>query len=70
MEELICYCFNFSREDIRREMKETGKTTILDFISSQIKAGHCACAVKNPKKRCCLGDILAAVKQIKKEDQP
>jgi hypothetical protein len=65
-----CYCFNFFRHDIREEIKKTGKTTIPDFISSQVKAGNCFCEYTNPQGTCCLGNISAVVKQIqKKEDQ-
>jgi hypothetical protein len=31
----ICYCFNFFRHDVEREVKETGKTTILEPTFSE-----------------------------------
>lgn len=67
----ICYCFNFFRHDVEREIRETGKTTIPDFISSQVKAGHCFCEYTNPQGTCCLGNVNAVIKTLpKKEDRP
>ena len=63
----LCYCFNFFRHHIRNEIQKTGKTTIPEFISAQVKVGNCSCQYTNPKGTCCLGDVLAAVKQIQKE---
>ncbi len=28
-------------------------------ITAEVRAGHCACEVKNPKGTCCLGDVIA-----------
>ncbi len=33
------------------------------MIAREIKAGHCACEVKNPSGRCCLGDVRAYEKR-------
>ncbi|GEM_PF-510298 len=63
----ICYCFRLFRRDIEQEIKKTGKTTIPEFISAQVRAGNCRCKDVNPKGTCCLGDISKAVKEIKKE---
>jgi len=63
----VCYCFNFFRHDIREEIEKTGKTTVPDFISAQVKAGNCLCEYTNPQGTCCLGNVSAAVKQIQKE---
>jgi hypothetical protein len=27
-----------------------------------VKAGNCACEVKNPSGKCCLGDVMRAAK--------
>jgi len=53
----VCYCFGFTRKDIENEIAETGRSTVADRISAEVKAGNCACEVKNPSGKCCLGDV-------------
>jgi hypothetical protein len=53
----LCYCFDYSRADIRHDIEKLGSTKIPDEIEAEIQAGFCACAVKNPSGTCCLGDI-------------
>ena len=48
-----CYCFNYTPSSIRRANGAASKD-----IAAEIKAGHCACEVKNPKGDCCLGDVI------------
>jgi len=58
----ICYCFGFTRQDIWDEIRSTGKSTVAERITTEVKAGHCACEVKNPSGKCCLGDVTRASK--------
>jgi hypothetical protein len=58
----ICYCFGFTRQDIRDEIGGTGKSTVAERIKAEVEAGHCACEVKNPSGKCCLGDVTRAAK--------
>lgn len=58
----VCYCFGWTRGRIHKEIRETGRSTAPVEIAKQVKAGLCACDVKNPKGRCCLGDVNAVVK--------
>jgi hypothetical protein len=58
----ICYCFGFTRQDICDEIGSTGKSTVAERIKPEVEAGHCACEVKNPSGKCCLGDITRAAK--------
>ena len=51
MESLICYCFGYTTSDIERDVVANGKSTIMDRIMSEKKAGGCQCAPKNPKGR-------------------
>ena len=53
----VCYCFGFTRGDIHDEIAETGGSTIAERISAEVKAGNCACEVKNPSGKCCLGSV-------------
>ena len=60
----LCYCFDYSRADIRREIESMGSTKIPNQIKAEIEAGLCACEVKNPSGACCLGDITREVQAV------
>jgi hypothetical protein len=63
----VCYCFDWTRGRIQDEINKTGKSTAPLEIAKEVKAGNCACDIKNPKGECCLGDVNAVVKEeIKK----
>ena len=51
MENLICYCFDYTASDIERDIIENQKSTIMEKILAAKKEGGCDCAVKNPKGR-------------------
>ncbi len=57
----LCYCFGVARSDIAEEVRQTGKSTVAEQIKAEVKAGNCACEVKNPSGKCCLGNITRAV---------
>lgn len=61
----VCYCFDWTRARIKQQISEIGHSTAVLEIAREIKAGHCACDVKNPKGECCLGDVNGFVKEIK-----
>ena len=58
----VCYCFGFTRQDIWDEIGSTGKSTVAERIKAEVEAGHCACEVKSPSGKCCLGDVTRAAK--------
>jgi hypothetical protein len=51
MENLICYCFEYTASDINQDIVTNGRSTIMEKILSEKKAGGCQCATKNPKGR-------------------
>ncbi|MGH7454108.1 MAG: hypothetical protein ACRENG_22335, partial [bacterium] len=57
-----CYCFDWTRRRIKNEIENTGKSTASMQIAKEVKAGNCACDIKNPKGECCLGDVNLVVK--------
>jgi hypothetical protein len=65
----LCYCFGFTRADVRAEVATTGACTIPARITSEVKAGRCACDVKNPSGTCCLGEVRKAVTEALAERQ-
>ena len=48
---LICYCFGFSEEDIRADVQRNGRSTIMEKIMAEKKAGACRCSETNPAGR-------------------
>lgn len=64
-EGLVCYCFMHSRGEIEQELRANGETTVPQRITAEIKAGNCACEVRNPAGRCCLGEVNKAVAMIR-----
>lgn len=49
MNDLICYCFEYTRQDIERDFLQNGRSSIMERITAEKKAGGCDCADKNPK---------------------
>lgn len=60
---LVCYCFDHSVEEVEAELRASGRTTIPERIKAEVKAGRCACDVKNPQGTCCLGNVNRAMKE-------
>lgn len=67
---LVCYCFLHRRSAIARELEQTGSTTVLEAIKGEVKAGNCACEVRNPSGKCCLGEVQATIRQLQQQAQP
>ncbi len=65
----VCYCFGFTRKDIQAEIAEAGDSTIANRVSAEVKAGTCACEVKNPSGKCCLGTVARVVKDCVRDNQ-
>jgi hypothetical protein len=58
----ICYCFGVTRQQILEELARPQGPTAAQRIKAEVQAGNCACEVKNPSGKCCLGN-LARVRQ-------
>jgi len=48
-DDLICYCFQYTRKDIEEDFKKNCFSTILEKIKKEKSIGGCNCEVKNPK---------------------
>ena len=59
----VCYCFGWTPEKIRTEIETTGKSTTINQIKAQVKAGNCYCEVTNPQGSCCLGNVAKAIQE-------
>lgn len=51
MNEYICYCFEYTRQDIEEDVEKNGRSLIMDKIKAEKKFGNCQCTTKNPKGR-------------------
>jgi hypothetical protein len=59
----LCYCFDHTIEEVNKEIRETGKSSVADDISRKIEAGLCHCEDANPEGRCCLGRVAVSVRE-------
>lgn len=47
--DLVCYCFEYTKKDIEDDFRKNGRSLIYAKIIFEKKAGGCSCALKNPK---------------------
>lgn len=64
---LVCYCFLHREADIAHQLRETGETDIFESIKAEVRAGSCACEVRNPSGKCCLGEVQQTIRSLEKE---
>ena len=60
----VCYCFGYTEKSIHDQIEQTGASTATGSITAEVKAGRCACEVKNPKGSCCLGDVARVERRV------
>lgn len=60
----ICYCFDENEGSMLRELIETGRCGAVQRVREHIAADRCACEVRNPRGRCCLGDLMKAAARL------
>jgi hypothetical protein len=48
-DDLVCYCFHYTKADIENDFTENGRSLIYAKIAFEKKAGGCNCATENPK---------------------
>jgi hypothetical protein len=48
---MICYCHGYTAADLEQDVEQHGRSTIIDRITAESKAGNCNCAVNNPSGR-------------------
>ena len=63
----VCYCFDWTKEKIKAELKATGKTVALEDIKAKMENPGCSCEVLNPSGGCCLGDVGKVIKECQAE---
>jgi len=51
VDNLICYCFKYTKDDIEQDFIRNNRSLIMEKIAAEKKEGGCDCANKNPKRR-------------------
>ena len=51
IDDIICYCFDYTKGNIKQDLIKNGRSLIMEKIAAEKKAGGCDCANKNPKGR-------------------
>ncbi len=60
----LCYCFGFTEGFARREIAQTGESSVSRQVSRFIKEKLCVCEIRNPSGACCLGEVNKAVRRL------
>jgi hypothetical protein len=66
MSNLICYCSEYSVEDIKQDYIKNGRSLIVERILAEKNFGNCQCATKNPKGKWCLAEVRQVVDEVKR----
>ena len=61
----VCYCFDWTKEKILKQIELTGTTSALEEIKEKVKNKACLCEIKNPKGKCCMSDVKKTINEIK-----
>ena len=61
---VLCYCFGENECAMRAEIARDGQSGAVERVRAHIRAGRCACDVRNPRGICCLGDVMTAIKHL------
>jgi len=48
-DDLVCYCYKYTKREIETDYIDNGHSLIYEKIVSEKKAGECNCAKENPK---------------------
>lgn len=60
----VCYCFGYIEGMIEAGVAGEDGRAIAGRIRELTKAGLCACEVRNPSGRCCLGQIATILRRL------
>jgi hypothetical protein len=65
---LVCYCFRYTVGNIRHAVEQSDTSAVLAHISIGVRAGQCACDIRNPQGTCCLGNVRQIIKRLSHEN--
>lgn len=58
----ICYCFGIDTSQLLTDIEAQNGEESVARINAGIKAGQCACDIRNPEGSCCLGNVKQHIK--------
>ena len=64
-DDLICYCFEYTKKNIEEDYLQNGYSKIIEKIKTEKKSKGCNCETLNPKGRWCLSDVHQVVEKVK-----
>lgn len=64
-EDLICYCFKYSKQELFDAIQFKQERKILDDIKLKMKKNGCFCKTANPSGQCCLTDLQEFIAHFK-----
>jgi len=59
-EVFVCYCFRHTVGEVRT-LDAAGRAILIEDIDAGIRAGQCACDLRNPQGSCCLGNARTLI---------
>ena len=68
MDRLVCYCFGYTGDDIKKDFLANGRSLIMEKIMEEKKSSGCDCAAKNPKGTWCLPEVRRVVDMVKSQN--
>ncbi|GAB4418204.1 MAG: hypothetical protein OHK0056_27520 [Bacteriovoracaceae bacterium] len=54
---MLCYCFQFSEDDLKNALNENREAEFIVEINSRIRSQGCDCENLNPTGKCCIPSI-------------
>ena len=66
----VCYCFDVTEANLREEIALRGLASLPAAVAAEVRAGHCACEVRNPQGSCCLARLSAVAEQLGRDAEP
>ena len=64
IKDMVCYCFQHTKQNIKDDYLTHGKSTIEMDVRQKVKEKLCTCEESNPTGKCCLGDIRHVIKGV------
>lgn len=62
---IVCYCLSITEAELAGEAAASGRSASRDRILALVESGRCACELRNPQGRCCLGNVDAVVRNAR-----
>ncbi len=57
-EGFVCYCFRYTVGEVLHH-----GAAVVEAITQGVKAGQCACDIRNPQGSCCLGNVRSILQK-------